>query len=198
MLKRTFDIVVSLVCLCLCLPLFLLVMVIIKVESWGPVFYRGRRSGLHGRPFMMLKFRTMVEDAEKKGGHSTSLDDPRLTRIGRALRKFKLDELPQFINVLKGDMSIVGPRPQVEYYTSLYVGEEKTILNVKPGLTDYASIRFIDMDSTLGREKVDEKYKRDIEPEKNRLRIQYVREASFLTDMKILFKTMGALTKVFH
>ena len=113
--------------------------------------------------------------------------------IGRFLRKFKLDEVPQFINVLTGEMSLVGPRPQVERYTKLYKGEEKIILSVRPGLTDFASIHFIDMDSTLGYGDVDRKYFDEVEPQKNILRIRYVKEQSFFTDMKILFKTISKL-----
>jgi lipopolysaccharide/colanic/teichoic acid biosynthesis glycosyltransferase len=115
----------------------------------------------------------MVPNAERIGGPSTGLNDPRLTKLGTFLRKYKLDELPQLINVLKGDMSIVGPRPQVEEYTKLYNDEEKIILSVKPGITDYASIRFINLDQILGDANVDEKYLREIEPEKNKLRIKY-------------------------
>lgn len=138
----------------------------------------------------------MVPDAEKIGGPSTALNDPRVTLIGRFLRKYKLDEIPQLINILKGEMSFVGPRPQVEKYTRLYTDEEKIILSVKPGLTDYASIRFINLDAVLGNENVDEKYLRTVEPEKNRLRIQYARDPSFLKDMKILFFTLVQMFRI--
>jgi lipopolysaccharide/colanic/teichoic acid biosynthesis glycosyltransferase len=138
----------------------------------------------------------MVPEAEEKGGPSTALNDPRLTKIGVFLRKYKLDELPQFINVLIGDMSVVGPRPQVEQYTKLYKDEEKIILTVKPGVTDYASIRFINLDQILGDERVDDKYLREIEPEKNRLRIKYAKEHSFRIDCKIIFLTMLQLSRI--
>jgi lipopolysaccharide/colanic/teichoic acid biosynthesis glycosyltransferase len=138
----------------------------------------------------------MVLDAETKGGHSTAMNDPRLTRIGKSLRRYKLDELPQLINVLIGEMSVVGPRPQVEKYTSLYNEEEKTILSVRPGLTDYASIRFINLDKILGDEEVDRKYREEIEPEKNRLRLKYVLERSFLVDMKIIVLTVSSLLRI--
>ena len=138
----------------------------------------------------------MVADAEKLGGPSTALNDPRITPIGKFLRRYKLDELPQLINILKGEMSFVGPRPQVERYTKLYEGEEKIILSVRPGLTDYASLHFIDMDSTLGDGDVDRKYMTEVEPLKNVLRIKYVKERSFLVDMKILLKTMFRLFQV--
>jgi lipopolysaccharide/colanic/teichoic acid biosynthesis glycosyltransferase len=135
----------------------------------------------------------MVVDAERLGGPSTALNDPRLTPIGKFLRKYKLDELPQLFNILIGDMSIVGPRPQVEKYTRLYAGSEKAILSVKPGLTDYASIRFINLDAILGDDDVDEKYLLEIEPEKNRLRLMYANNHSFGIDMKIVFMTLVQL-----
>jgi lipopolysaccharide/colanic/teichoic acid biosynthesis glycosyltransferase len=138
----------------------------------------------------------MVAGAERIGGPSTAFNDPRLTKIGMFFRKYKLDELPQLINILKGEMSLVGPRPQVEQYTKLYNEDEKIILSVKPGLTDYASIRFVNLDKILGDNQVDEKYLKEIEPEKNKLRIKYVKEQSFLTDVKILFKTVCMLLKI--
>lgn len=196
MAKRAFDVVVSLTSLVLLSPVLLYIAIRIKCESAGPVFYRGVRTGLHGKPFRILKFRTMVPDAENLGGPSTALNDPRLTRFGAFLRKYKLDELPQFINVLLGNMSIVGPRPQVEQYTKLYSNEEKIILSVKPGITDYASLHFINLDKILGDRDVDEKYLREIEPQKNLLRVKYAREHSFLVDSKILFLTAFQMLKI--
>jgi lipopolysaccharide/colanic/teichoic acid biosynthesis glycosyltransferase len=196
MIKRFLDLFFAAIALILLFPVFLLVAIVIKISSPGPVFYRGVRTGVNGKSFQMLKFRTMVKDAEKIGGPSTALNDPRLTEIGKFLRKYKIDELPQLINILLGEMSFVGPRPQVEKYTSLYSGEEKFILSVRPGLTDYASIRFINLDKILGDENVDEKYKKEIEPEKNRLRIKYVREQSLWTDFKILSQTFISLFKI--
>lgn len=196
MLKRLFDIAFSVLGLLLFSPVFIFVSILIKLESKGPVFYRGVRSGLDGKPFRILKFRTMVEDAEKLGGPSTALNDPRLTRIGTFLRKYKLDELPQLINILRGKMSFVGPRPQVEKYTKLYTKEERIILTVRPGLTDYASIKFINLDQILGDDNVDEKYLKTIEPEKNALRIKYVKERTFLLDIKILVHTFLRITKI--
>ena len=151
---------------------------------------------MNGKPFRIFKFRTMVERGEKIGGPSTSLNDPRLTRTGRFIRKYKIDEFPQLINILLGQMSFVGPRPQVEEYTRLYNEDEKIILSVRPGLTDYASIRFITLDKILGDVRVDEKYLSEIEPEKNRLRIKYVKEQSMLTDLKIIFLTIAALLRI--
>jgi len=191
--KRLIDVAGASVGLVISLPFFVVIAVAIKLTSAGPVFYRGVRTGLNGKPFRIYKFRTMVSDAERVGGPSTALNDPRITPIGSFLRKFKLDEIPQFINVLTGEMSLVGPRPQVERYTKLYKGEEAIILSVRPGMTDYASIHFIDMDSTLGDGDVDRKYLDEVEPRKNMLRIQYVKEQSFFTDMKILLKTLSKL-----
>lgn len=194
--KRAVDLIFSLIALLVLLPFFLLVAFAIRLESPGPVIYRGVRSGLDGRPFRIFKFRSMVAGAEKIGGPSTGFHDPRFTRLGCFLRKYKLDELPQLFNVLKGEMSIVGPRPQVEHYTRLYSAEERIILSVKPGITDYASIRFINLDQILGDDGVNEKYAREIEPEKNRLRIKYAKEQSFRTDLKIIFFTMLQLLKI--
>jgi lipopolysaccharide/colanic/teichoic acid biosynthesis glycosyltransferase len=188
-IKRLFDLFISIIVLVFVGPFLLIVAALIKIQSPGPAFYRGVRSGLHGKAFRIYKFRTMVVDAEKLGGPSTALNDPRLTPIGKFLRNYKIDELPQLINILVGDMSFVGPRPQVEKYTKLYTDEEKVILSVRPGLTDYASIHFIDLDAILGDRDVDEKYVRDIEPVKNKLRIKYVQERNFWVDMKILFMT---------
>jgi len=196
MIKRLFDFLTAFIGLILLLPLFLVISIIIKKESPGPVFYRGVRSGLHGKPFRIFKFRTMVANAENIGGPSTALNDPRLTGVGSFMRKYKLDELPQLINVLKGEMSIVGPRPQVEEYTKLYNDDEKAILSVKPGITDYASIRFINLDKILGDEKVDEKYMKEVEPEKNRLRIKYAREHNFWIDCKIIFLTILQMFRI--
>jgi len=168
----------------------------IKREDGGPVFYRGVRVGLHGKPFRIFKFRTMVVDAEKLGASSTSDDDPRITRIGKLLRKYKLDELPQLINVLKGDMSFVGPRPEVKKFTDLYNEEEKTILTVRPGITDWASIWNSDEAAVLaGADDADDAYLKLIRPTKVRLQLKYVRERSFWTDLKIIFLTFQALLR---
>jgi lipopolysaccharide/colanic/teichoic acid biosynthesis glycosyltransferase len=196
MAKRLFDFIFALIVLVVLLPLFLVIAIIIKKESPGPVFYRGIRSGLYGKPFRIFKFRTMVVNAEQLGGVSTALNDPRLTKVGAFLRKYKLDEFPQFLNVLFGDMSIVGPRPQVEKYTKLYNDEDRVILTVKPGITDYASIQFINLDQILGDEKVDEKYIQEVEPVKNRLRVKYAREHSFLVDCKIIFFTILQMLRI--
>lgn len=195
-MKRLFDLSLAILGAAMLFPLLAIIALLIKIDSRGPVFYRGVRSGQHGRPFRIVKFRTMVENAEEIGGPSTALNDPRLTRIGKYLRKYKFDELPQILNIIRGEMSIVGPRPQVEKYTRLYGDREKVILSVRPGLTDYASIRFINLDSILGNGSVDEKYVRDIEPEKNRLRIKYVEEHTLWIDCKIIMLTVLRLFKI--
>lgn len=195
-LKRAFDVVFAVVGASILSPLFILIVLLIKSTSSGPVIYRGERVGLNGRVFKILKFRSMVVDAEKIGGPSTALNDKRLTPIGRWLRKYKLDELPQIFNVLKGDMSFVGPRPQVKFYTDMYDDEEKLILSLKPGITDLSSLYFTDMDSTLGLNDVDAYYLQYVEPVKNRFRLRYVREASFSLDIKILIETFLRVLKL--
>lgn len=195
MAKRLFDILFSLFALAILWPVILIVAILVKIDSKGPVFYRPWRTGKDGKRFRIFKFRTMVENADKIGGPSTAYEDVRFTKIGKFLRRCKIDEIPQFINILKGEMSVVGPRPQVEEYTRLYQGEQKLIISVRPGLTDYASIEFINLDKILGNENVDEKYLREIEPRKNELRLQYVKERTFWIDIKIIFWTIA---KLFH
>lgn len=187
--KRLTDLGLSAAAVLALGPVMLLIAVLIKAGSPGPVFYRGERAGKNGRVFRILKFRSMVVDAERKGGFSTAIDDPRLTGTGRFLRRYKLDELPQFLNVLVGDMSLVGPRPQVLFYTNKYKGDEQSILAVKPGITDLASLYFADMDSVLGSGDVDARYLAEVEPVKNKLRLRYVREQSYLLDIRILVET---------
>ena len=187
--KRILDLLVSVVAVVVLSPLLAVVALVIKLTSPGPVLYRGLRAGRNGQNFHILKFRTMVVDAERKGGASTAVNDPRLTPVGRFLRKYKLDELPQFFNVLGGSMSLVGPRPQVLAYTSKYEGEDRLILSVRPGITDLASLYFSDMDQVLGTGDVDTKYATEIEPVKNVLRLRYVKEASLLLDLRILIET---------
>jgi lipopolysaccharide/colanic/teichoic acid biosynthesis glycosyltransferase len=192
-LKRIFDITVSIIALLILSPLFVFISIAVKLDSKGDIFYLGLRTGKKNKNFYIYKFRTMIQQAEDIGGPSTALNDFRLTNLGRFLRKFKLDELPQFINIIKGDMSLVGPRPQVNHYTKKYTGELKLILNVRPGLTDLASLYFHDMDQILGTKNVDEKYANEIEPIKNLLRLKYVKEQSFLLDIRILVETFFIL-----
>jgi lipopolysaccharide/colanic/teichoic acid biosynthesis glycosyltransferase len=195
-MKRLFDYFVAFFGLAFLFPFFIIIGILVKMGSPGSIFYRGIRTGQCGKPFRIYKFRTMFVDAEKKGGFSTAENDPRLTNVGAFLRKFKFDELPQLINILRGEMSFVGPRPQVEHYTKLYDEDEKIILSVKPGITDYASIKFINLDNILGNHNVDEKYRQEIEPEKNRLRIKYAKEHTFWIDCKILLSTFLQFLRV--
>jgi lipopolysaccharide/colanic/teichoic acid biosynthesis glycosyltransferase len=139
-MKRLFDIIFSLFGLIVLFPLLFALAILIKREDGAPVFYRGVRVGQYGKPFRIFKFRTMVVNAENIGGPSTADDDPRITGIGKFIRKYKLDELPQLINVLKGEMSVVGPRPEVPFYVNMFTEEEKAILSVRPGITDWASL----------------------------------------------------------
>jgi lipopolysaccharide/colanic/teichoic acid biosynthesis glycosyltransferase len=192
MLKRLFDVVVASLALLVLAPLFALVAILIKLDSRGPVFYRGVRVGRFGRPFRIYKFRTMVADAEKLGPSSTAADDPRITRVGRWLRRFNLDELPQFINVLKGEMSIVGPRPQVPWAVELYPEEErKLVLSVRPGITDWATLWIRDEGALLkGSRDPDRDYLEKIDPIKRRLQIVYVQNRSLWMDLQIMVLTL--------
>lgn len=192
--KTLFDFSLCLLASILLTPIFLLIALLIKINSpTGPVVYKGERTSKDGGLFKLYKFRTMVPDAENLGGPSTALNDDRLTSIGRFLRRYKLDELPQLINVIKGDMSIVGPRPQVKFYTDLYTEDERQILSVKPGITDLSTLEFTDMDSILGEGDIDKKYREKIEPLKNIYRLDYVRKRSFKLDLIILIRTLFKL-----
>ena len=195
-IKRVFDIAVSFIGLLLLILVLISIAIIIKLNSQGPVFYRGIRVGRNGKAFKIFKYRTMVINAEKLGGPSTSDDDPRITAVGKVLRKFKLDELPQLINVLKGDMSIVGPRPEVQHYVNMFTDEEKAILTVRPGITDWASIWNPDEGAILAGSPDPEKtYMEKIRPNKLKLQLKYVRERSFLVDMKIILETLRTIIK---
>ena len=194
--KRTFDVVTATAGLIILSPVIAVIAIAIKRGSKGPLVYRGTRVGMNGEPFHMLKFRTMVVDADKIGGSSTPEDDPRVTPIGKTLRKYKLDELPQLLNVLKGDMSFVGPRPQVQWAVDLYTPEEREILKVRPGITDEASLKFSNEAEILkGSKDPDKDYIEKIHPEKMRLSREYVRNRSFSGDLSIIARTAGAIFK---
>jgi len=189
--KYFFDFIISLVVLIIFSPLFLILGILIKNDSKGPVFYRQVRIGKDGKPFRIFKFRTMVNNADKSGVTSTKEDDVRITKMGRFIRKYNLDELAQFINVLKGEMSIVGPRPEIPYYVNMFTEEEKIILSVKPGITDWACIWNPDESKFLaGSDDPDRDYLEKIRPEKIRLQLKYVREHSFWIDFKIMLMTL--------
>jgi lipopolysaccharide/colanic/teichoic acid biosynthesis glycosyltransferase len=173
-------------------PLLLLIAAAVKWQDGGPVLYRGERVGRDGMPFRMLKFRTMVVNADTLGPSSTAKDDRRITRVGEFLRRYKLDELPQLMNVLGGQMSFVGPRPQVPWAVALYTHEEKQLLSVRPGITDYASIKFSNEAELLrGSTDPDRDYLRIIAPEKIRLGLEYVKNRSLRLDLQILAATVA-------
>jgi lipopolysaccharide/colanic/teichoic acid biosynthesis glycosyltransferase len=193
-MKRLFDFTAAAIALVLLSPLFLLIAVLLRATSSGPVFYSGKRVGLRGKVFKMHKFRTMVVDAERLGGSCTSADDPRITRFGSWLRRVKLDELPQLLNVFLGKMSLVGPRPEVQEYVELFTAEERAILSVRPGITDWASIWDCNEGQALAGSSDPERiYLEHIRPEKIRLQLEYVRRRSFVTDLAILCGTLRVL-----
>jgi lipopolysaccharide/colanic/teichoic acid biosynthesis glycosyltransferase len=190
-MKRAFDIVFSAFGLLITSPFLVAIAIWVKLDSPGPVFYRGQRAGLGNRPFGIFKFRSMVVNAEQLGGSSTSAQDARVTRSGRFIRRYKLDELSQLLNVLMGDMSIVGPRPEILAYTSRYTGEYLRILSVRPGITDWASIWNADEGAVLaGARDPDRAFEVLIQPTKLRLQLRYVDGASLWTDIKIIYYTL--------
>jgi lipopolysaccharide/colanic/teichoic acid biosynthesis glycosyltransferase len=192
MRKRAFDFVFAFFALLLIWPVLLIISACIIMDSGQPVFYRGVRTGLHGKPFRIYKFRSMIKN---DGSTATAHNDPRITKVGRFIRRYKLDELPQLLNVIRGEMSIVGPRPEVEEHTRVYTDEEKIILSVRPGITDFSSIRFINLNELLGSEDPNRVFKEKYRDEKNRLRIKYVKERSFWVDMKIILTTVVHILK---
>ncbi|HEY8831159.1 MAG TPA: sugar transferase [Gemmatimonadaceae bacterium] len=192
--KRTLDIFLAVVGLLLLWPLFLLIAALIKAEDGGPVFFCQTRVGLGGTPFNIWKFRTMVPNAERLGPALTSSGDPRITRVGARLRKAKLDELPQLFNVLMGEMSLVGPRPEVSKYVRMYTSEQRAVLDLMPGVTDKASIVFADEGLRLaGAEEPECHYVERIMPEKIRLNLEYARDATVLNDLRVILATIGHL-----
>lgn len=197
MLKRGLDIVLSCAALAALLPLFLLVAILIKLESRGPVIFSSIRIGKDGRPFNLLKFRTMVQEASKLSAVvSTPDDDPRITALGRTLRKYAIDELPQLINVVRGEMSIVGPRPEVPQYARLFTEEQKQILTIRPGLSDWATLWVGDKGTRLrGAADPEKIYIEEIRPEKMRLQLKYVRERSLWVDVRIMAQTMALIAR---
>lgn len=192
MTKRLFDILTTSVALVVLSPVFLAIAILIRIGSPGPVFFRQKRVGFGFKPFWVHKFRTMVPDAASKGSITWGgSGDPRITTVGRVLRRTKLDELPQLVNVLKGEMSLVGPRPEVPEYVDLFREDYREILKAKPGITDFASLKFCDEAALLARAPVpEEAYVKDILPEKIRLSRQYVQSASFRVDLGVIFKTL--------
>ena len=189
--KRIFDLICSTLGLIVLSPVLIVIVIKIKLGSDGPVFFKQIRVGENNREFEILKFRTMVVDAEKLGRQITVGNDSRITKIGAFLRKYKLDELPQLINVFKGDMSLVGPRPEVPRYVKLYNEEQKKVLKVKPGITDLASIRYRDENELLGKaENPDEFYINTIMPDKLALNLEYINKNNVFIDIYIILKTI--------
>jgi len=195
MAKRILDVVVSGLGLALLSPLMLALAICIKLDSTGPVLYRGRRVGKDGEPFQMYKFRTMVVEADRIGPAVTYREDPRITRAGSFLRRTKLDELPQLINVLKGEMSLVGPRPEDPSYVAHYTAEQREVLRVKPGITGATQLEYRDEASMLEARTADAHYLSEIMPEKLELDLLYVYNRSLAVDFKILWQT--AVTLIF-
>ena len=196
--KRLVDIVIAGGALLVLWPLYLIIALAIALEDGLPVIYRAERGGYQGRTFRICKFRTMVRNADKIGGGTTSFHDPRITRVGNFLRKTKLDEIPQFWQVLMGRMSLVGPRPELVYYVNQYTGDELDILQVRPGITDFSSVEFVNLDEIVGEENADEMYEKLVLAKKNALRVKYARTVSLGTDLYILFKTAAVvLDKIF-
>lgn len=192
--KRAMDIVISGAALVVLSPVLLLVALLIKIDDPGPVFYRQVRVGKDGKTFRIFKFRSMVVDADKKGLQITIGRDPRITRMGAFLRKTKLDELAQLINVFVGDMSFVGPRPEVPRYVELYTPYQRQVLLVRPGITDYASIAYRNENDLLaGAQDPEKMYIETIMPDKIELNMKYLHEISPLTDIRLIFKTIAAV-----
>ncbi len=191
---RTFDILFSLIALIILFPFLLVIILIIPLDTRGPVFFRQTRAGKNGKDFRLIKFRTMVTGAEKKGGLTVGTRDPRITRVGFFLRRYKLDEIPPRVNVLNANMSLVGPRPEIRKYVEMYTDDQKKVLSVRPGITDYASIEYINENEILGRSPDPEKtYIEDVMPAKIRLNMQFIKKPTLGNYFRILGKTVTRL-----
>lgn len=194
-LKRVFDMIMSFILLVILSPIFLILAIWIKIDSRGPVFYRQERITTYGKKFKIFKFRTMIQDADKKGSLITLGQDARITKIGSKIRKCRLDEIPQLLNILKGDMSFVGTRPEVTKYVDKYTDEMKATLLMPAGVTSKTSIEYKNedeiMDTFLSKgEKVDDIYVERILPEKMKYNLEYIERFSLLEDIKICIKTI--------
>ena len=193
-MKRIFDIVASRIGLILLSPLFVILAIWIKCDSIGPVFYKQVRGGRNKMDFQLFKFRSMRVGSDKKGLITVGGHDPRITRSGYYIRKYKLDEFPQLINVFKGDMSLVGPRPEVRKYVDMYTEEQMHVLDVRPGITDLASIRYRNENELLERVNDPDKYYVEvIMPDKLRINLEYVARHSFTFDIRLIFQTFRAI-----
>lgn len=195
--KRVLDFTIALIAIIVLFPIILFFSLAVLIDDGFPIFYTPLRGGYKGKPFRIIKYRTMVRGADKIGGGTTALNDPRITKVGSILRKVKADEIVQIFNVLTGTMSFVGPRPELLQYTEQYTEEESVILNVRPGITDYSSLEFINLDEVVGGENADEMYEKHVLKRKNQLRIKYAEEVSLKTDFIILFKTVWCVLDKF-
>lgn len=196
MIKRLFDLIVALVSLIVLAPLLLIVGLLIKLESPGPVFYRGDRIGKDGVPFKIYKLRTMVTNADRTGSALTHSGDPRITRVGRILREWKIDEFPQLLNILRGEMSVVGPRPESPGYVKHYTPEQRQVLQVKPGMTGLTQVRFRHEETLLSRcTNPEEDYIEKIMPQKLALDLEYIGNQSLLLDVQLIIQTFLCLFK---
>jgi lipopolysaccharide/colanic/teichoic acid biosynthesis glycosyltransferase len=193
MLKRLFDIAASFFGLLILSPFLIIAGILVKLDSPGPILYRATRVGRYGELFKLLKFRSMVVNADKVGPGVTGADDPRITRMGQFLRRTKLDELPQLINVLRGEMSIVGPRPEDPRYVALYTDEQRQVLNVRPGITSPASVEFRNEENLLTGDDWEMHYIEYILPAKLAVDLEYVRRPSIMRDIGIIFSTIRAM-----
>lgn len=196
MLKRIFDIFFAIIGLVILLPFFFIIGLLLIIDSPGGMFYKQVRVGRNNKDFQLFKFRSMRSDSDKKGLLTVGGRDSRITRMGYFIRKYKIDELPQLLNVFLGDMSLVGPRPEVRKYVSLYNEIQKKVLSVKPGITDFASIEYSNENEILGKaENPEQVYIDEIMPVKLNLNLKYIAEQSFITDLKIIFKTIVKIIK---
>lgn len=189
-LKRVIDFALALVMTVLLSPVLLIISLLIVIDDGFPVFYRAYRGGYKNKSFKIFKFRSMVKNADKIGGGTTALNDNRITKVGHFIRKTKLDEFANLFNILRGEMSFIGPRPELLQYTERYEGVEKYIFEVRPGISDYSSDIFINLDEIVGDQNADEMYEKYVLKNKNALRVKYAAEVSFKTDFKIFFKTV--------
>jgi lipopolysaccharide/colanic/teichoic acid biosynthesis glycosyltransferase len=195
-MKRIFDLFFSFLGILFLLPIYIIIAILIKIDSNGDILYKQERIGKNGIPFYVFKFRTMIPNAFSKGALTVGSRDPRVTNIGFYLRKYKLDELPQLFNVFLGEMSFVGPRPEVKKYTDLYNAEQKKVLSVAPGITDYASIKFRNENDLLSESDDPEKlYIDQIMPEKLNLNLKYINDNNVFKDIKIIFNTFYTIIK---
>ncbi|RMH20506.1 MAG: sugar transferase [Gammaproteobacteria bacterium] len=195
-IKRMVDLAISVPALILLIPIFLLIGIVIRLDSPGPVFFRQVRIGQGGEPFRIHKFRTMVLDAQTKGGALTIGEDPRITRIGKLLRKYKIDELPQLFDVVRGTMSLVGPRPEVPEYVARYSDDQQKVLKLMPGITDPASIKYRNESELLAKARDPEcEYCERILPDKIKINLEYAENAGVLSDIGVILSTLKSLVR---